>query len=161
VEELNALAKAKEGIIIIHFKKDFTTTGEAFIITSSKASERSIDELVDLISSHYKKFIASLSEQEKINVEKDRKIFDSIIVVADPISFAVIPLSHVGLVAYRRGFKNLLKITLAHERREASEKSWEEEIDEALKVMEKIAKKARPREDAAELVRRFRNARRW
>jgi len=34
-------------------------------------------------------------------------------------------------------------------------------IDEALKVMEKIAKKARPREDATELVRRFRDARRW
>jgi len=34
-------------------------------------------------------------------------------------------------------------------------------IDEALKVMEEIAKKAGPREDAAELVRRFRDARRW
>lgn len=149
MEELNALAKAKEGIIIIHFKKDFTTTGEAFIITSSKASERSIEELVDLILLYYK------SKQEKTNVEKDRKI------VGDPISFAAIPLSHISLVTYRRGFKNLLKITLTHQRREASQKSWEEEIDEALKVMEKIAKKARPREDAAELVRRFRNARRW
>jgi len=30
-----------------------------------------------------------------------------------------------------------------------------------LKVMEKIAKKAKPREGAAELVRRFRDTRRW
>lgn len=34
-------------------------------------------------------------------------------------------------------------------------------IDETLKVVEEIAKKARPREDASELVRMFRDARRW
>jgi len=37
-----------------------------------------------------------------------------------------------------------------------------EEVDEALSVAERIAKKARPKEDAAEMIRRFRDARgRW
>jgi len=36
---------------------------------------------------------------------------------------------------------------------------WEEEVDEALNVMDKIAKKARPKEDAAEMIRRLRDRR--
>jgi len=38
--------------------------------------------------------------------------------------------------------------------------SREEEVDEALETMERIAKKARPKEDAAELIRGLRDTRR-
>jgi len=34
--------------------------------------------------------------------------------------------------------------------------SQEKEVEEALKIMERISKKAKPKEDAAELVRKFR-----
>jgi len=92
---------------------------------------------------------------EKLNaLAKTREgIIVTIVVITYPVSVAI-PLSHASFVGY-------LNIELAREWGEASEKSWEEEVDEALKVMEKIAEKARPREDAAELVRRFRDARRW
>jgi len=78
-------------------------------------------------------------------------IIVTIIVITYPVSVAI-PLSHV--VGH-------LNIVLAREGGGTLEGSWEEEIDEALKVMERIAEKARPREDAAELVRRFRDVRRW
>ena len=80
-------------------------------------------------------------------------IIVTIIVITYPISVAI-PHSHVNFVGY-------LNIISAREREGTLERSWEEEIDEALKVMERIAEKARPREDAAELVRRFRDVRRW
>jgi len=35
----------------------------------------------------------------------------------------------------------------------------EEEVDETLETMEKIARKAKPKEHAEELIRRFRDAR--
>jgi len=90
---------------------------------------------------------------EKINALTNAResIIATIIVITYPISVAI-PLSHV--VGH-------LNVTLAHEGEGTLEGSWEEEIDEALKVMERIAEKARPREDAAELVRRFRDMRRW
>jgi len=34
---------------------------------------------------------------------------------------------------------------------------FEKDVEGALKVMEKVAKKARPREDAAELIRKIRS----
>jgi len=37
-------------------------------------------------------------------------------------------------------------------------RQWEE-VDGALSIMEKIAKKARPKEDAAEMIRRLRDRR--
>lgn len=90
---------------------------------------------------------------EKLNaLAKTREgTIATIIVITYPISVAI-PLSHV--VGH-------LNITLAREGEVTLEGSWEEEIDEALKVMERIAEKARPREDAAEFVRRFRDMRRW
>jgi len=148
VEELNALVKAKKKDAIINYlTRVFNTQGETSIIALSKTSEQSIDELIDLIL-----------------YLKDRNSFcqfvvtDYPLVVTDLINFATLPPLRVNFVGYRRSFKNFLKVMLVHKREEASEKSWEEEIDEALKIMEKIAKKAKPREDAAELVRRFRDA---
>ena len=149
MEELNALVKAKKkDAIINHLTRVFNTQGETFTIVLSKTSEQTIDELVDLISLYL----------------KDRNSFypfvvtDYLLVATDLISFATLPPPRVNFVGYRSSLKNFLKVILAHKRGEASEKSWEEEIDEALKIMEKIAKKAKPREDAAELVRRFRDA---
>jgi len=37
---------------------------------------------------------------------------------------------------------------------------WEEEVDKAMEIMERIAKKARPKEDAAELIRGLKDTRR-
>jgi len=34
-----------------------------------------------------------------------------------------------------------------------------EEVDKALEIMERIAKKAKPKEDAAEIIRRLRDTR--
>jgi len=92
---------------------------------------------------------------EKLNaLAKTREgITVTIIVITYPISVAI-PLSHVNFIGY-------LNIILTREREGTSERSWEEEIDEALKIMKKIAEKARPSEDAAELVRKLRDVRRW